>query len=122
MSLFGPDIGQLRREREAKLKPFLRSRAERLSDVSGLKATDFELAAALMVAEGNVSLAQRLLVTATGVSLGPRYVSTRIKRCPKLTAFVGQLRLKNRFWANGGCCPNCGAVLPANLRKGSKHE
>jgi hypothetical protein len=117
MGLFGPSVGDLRREREERLKPLLRSRAERLSDPSGLKFSDYELAAAILVAAGNIALAHRLLVTATGVSLGPSYVSTRVRRNPKLKEFAGQLRLKSRWWINKAICPSCGEVLPARARK-----
>lgn len=111
VGLFSHGPGDLRRERETRLRPFLRSRAERLSDGSGLKATDYEIAAALMVSDGNIALAHRLLVAATGTSLGPRYVATRVKRSPKLKEFANNLRLKNAYWAKRGICPACGEVL-----------
>ena len=112
MAMFSRAVAQKHREQEDRLRPFLRTRAARARDVSGLKASAREIAAALWVCQGHMAEAQRLLVRAIGVSLGPSYVSSRTRASPELTTFLRRLRLENRTRRIGGrlVCPGCGAL------------
>ncbi len=103
----------VRRRLEAQLRPYLRNRAQRAADLSGVRATTYEIAASLMVTGGNIAEAQRLFITTSGIDLGAGYFSRRVKQSPDLLNFVKRLRLQRRALrvANHFVCTECGHLM-----------
>lgn len=120
MSLFFPDIDAKRKKLEAEIRPYLRTPADRASDITNTKLEAKEIAAGLIACQGNIAAAQRLLVMACRVSVGSHYVAQRVKADPRLQALVQELRVKARVRAIGGfpICPECGTLIPHRQPRG----
>jgi hypothetical protein len=94
------------------LAPFLRSRAERAREITGVKLVPIEIAASLMVTHGNISAAARLLTRATGLSIGQSYLRRKIRDDEKLTEWCLEQYNKGKpDRLRRGFCRSCGAIL-----------
>lgn len=92
MPVFLKSASDAEQKLAAHLKPYLRSRVERLADPMCEKATRYEIGASLFFAKGNLRLAQRIFVRAAGVALGRTHFGRRVLNDEDLKALAKELR------------------------------